>query len=156
VLLQAVAVVAVVAVLVAVVVERHLPGAVLLTAGLAPALLQALVLALRPRGDRWPPDEPGPSIERWRFRVVEPSGRSVDCALTGRLSGPIRRGDVVEVYGRTAGAEPVHVREVVVVADQLAVRGRQDARVVLTRAADAATIALAVLAVLTAAIMMLS
>ena len=156
VLLQAAAVVDVVAMLVAVVVERQLPGTVVLVAGLAPALLQALVLTLRPRGNRRGPDEPGPAIERWRFRVVEPSGRSVDCVLTGKLSAPIHRGDVVEVYGRTDGAEPVRVREVVVVADQRVVRGQPDTRIVLTRAADAATIALAVLGVLAAAVSVLS
>ena len=76
-LVQATAVVAVVALLVTVALDRRLPGVVLLVAGLAPALLQALILALRPRGDRVAPDDPStpPSGggSRWSSRPAGPS-----------------------------------------------------------------------------------
>ena len=87
--------------------------------------------------------------------MVEPSGRSVDCVLTGRLSDTLRRGDVVEVYGRTWPPDAARVREVVVVADQRSVRGRPDATYLLIRAADAATVALAALSVLAAVVTVL-
>ena len=145
-LLQATAVVAVVALLVTVVVARALPAAVVLLACGLPVLLQGLVHLLRPRAtpDRVAAGRHAPTTERWRFRVVEPSGRGVNCVLTGEpTGGPVRRGDVVEVYGRASRTDQVRIREVVVVADQRSVRGRPDPGFVLTRVADVATVVLA-------------
>ena len=145
-LVQAAGVVAVVALLVAVVVERNLPGALVLFACGMPLLLQALVHVLRPSvpGGHAPPGERERTTERWVFRVVEPSGRATDCVLTGGLvGGPLKRGDVVEVYGRAGRTDEIRVREVVVVADQRSVRGRPDPGFVLTRFADVATVVLA-------------
>jgi hypothetical protein len=156
VLLQAAAVLAVVALLVAVVVDRRLPGTALLVACLAPALLQGLVLVQGRRGDRPGGDEPEQFTERWGFRVVEPSGRAVDCTLTGRLTDPVRRGEVVEVYGRTVRPDVVRVRELVVVADQRAIRGQAPAGVLLIRVADAATVVLAVVGVLAVVVTVVS
>jgi hypothetical protein len=145
-LVQAVAVVAVVALLVAVVVERGLPGALVLFACGMPLLLQVLVHVLRPSAsvDHAPPGDRERTTEQWVFQVVEPSGRVTNCVLTGGMvAGPLKRGDVVEVYGRTDRTDEVRVREVVVVADQRPVRGRPDPGFVLTRVADVVTVVLA-------------
>ena len=150
-LVQAVAVVAVVALLVAVVVERGLPGVLVLVTCGTPLLLQVALHLLRP-------SEHGVrerTTERWAFRVVEPSGRAVDCVLTGALvGGSLTRGDVVEVYGRPDRTDRVRVREVVVVADQRPVHGRPDPGFVLTRVADVATVVLAGVGLVGAALTM--
>lgn len=152
-LVQAVAVVAVVALLVAVVVERGLPGVLVLIACGIPLLLQVVLHLLRP-------SEHGVrerTSQRWAFQVVEPSGRATGCVLTGELvGGPLMRGDVVEVYGRTDRTEQVRVREVVVVADQRSVRGRSDPGFVLTRVADVATVVLAVVGLVGAVLTMVA
>jgi hypothetical protein len=116
---------------------------VLLLVGGSSVLLCALSAGARRRrtGSRHP--APEPLTEERRFRVTETSGREVRCVLLGELHGaPLRRGDVVEVYGRTTRTGEVRVHEAVVVANRQVVRARPGPAFRLARAMTPLVVAL--------------
>lgn len=78
---------------------------------------------------------------RYTFVITEPSGTRTACHLTGDLVGdPPRRGDVVEVYGRTRHDGAVRVRESVRVEDRTVISTRPSPAAAAALIGDAAAV----------------
>lgn len=78
---------------------------------------------------------------RCTFVVTEPSGTRTTCHLTGDPVGdPPRRGDVVEVYGRTRHDGAVRIREFVRIEDRTVTSARPSPAAAAALIADAAAV----------------